>query len=164
MKTRAAVLHDVGQKWEIEEIDLDPPKAGEVLIEMAAAGLCHSDEHLATGDMAVPNAVADAKGIPRQFPIIGGHEGSAIVREVGPGVTSLQPGDHVVATFVPTCGRCHYCTSGRMHLCDNSGFLFTPGQITDHTSRHWLNGQELAFYSKIGCFAEHSVVAETSLV
>jgi NDMA-dependent alcohol dehydrogenase len=164
MKTRAAVLHDVGQKWEIEEIDLDPPKAGEVLIEMAAAGLCHSDEHLATGDMAVPNAVADAKGIPRQFPIIGGHEGSAIVKEVGPGVTSLQPGDHVVTTFVPTCGRCHYCTSGRMHLCDNSGFLFTPGQITDHTSRHWLHGQELAFYSKIGCFAEHSVVAETSLV
>jgi len=164
VKTRAAVLHDVGEKWEIETIDLDPPKAGEVLVKYAAAGLCHSDEHLATGDAAVPNAVADAKGWPRQFPIIGGHEGSGVVVEVGDGVTTLKAGDHVSTTFAPSCGRCHYCQSARTYLCDNTAFLFQPGQITDGTSRHWLNGQELAFYSKLGCFAEHSVVAEQSLV
>jgi NDMA-dependent alcohol dehydrogenase len=164
METRAAVLHDVGDKWEVETIRLDPPKAGEVLIKVAAAGLCHSDEHLATGDMAITNAFADAKGVPRQFPIIGGHEGSGIVLDVGPGVTSLQAGDHVSTTFAPACGRCHYCQTGRTFLCDNSAFLFRPGQITDGTSRHWLADQELAFYSKIGCFAEHTVVAESSLV
>jgi NDMA-dependent alcohol dehydrogenase len=164
METRAAVLHDVGSKWEVETIRLDPPKAGEVLVKIAAAGLCHSDEHLATGDMAISNAFADAKEIPRMFPIIGGHEGSGVVVEVGQGVTTLQPGDHVSTTFSPACGRCHYCSTGRAYLCDNSAFLFTPGQITDGTSRHWLGDQELAFYSKIGCFAEHTVVAESSLV
>jgi NDMA-dependent alcohol dehydrogenase len=164
METRAAVLHDVGGKWEVETIQLDPPKAGEVLVKVAAAGLCHSDEHLVTGDMALSNARADAKGLPRQFPLIGGHEGSGVVVEVGAGVTSLQAGDHVSTTFAPACGRCHYCQSGRTFLCDNTEFLFRPGQITDGTSRHWLRGQELAFYSKLGCFAEHTVVAESSLV
>jgi NDMA-dependent alcohol dehydrogenase len=148
----------------VETIRLDPPKAGEVLVKVAAAGLCHSDEHLATGDMAVANSVADAKGVPRMFPIIGGHEGSGVVVEVGEGVTSLQPGDHVSTTFAPACGRCHYCQSGRTFLCDNTEFLFRPGQMTDGTSRHWLGDKELAFYSKIGCFAEHTVVAESSLV
>ncbi len=164
METRAAVLHDVGGKWEVENIRLDPPKAGEVLVKVAAAGLCHSDEHLVTGDMALANATADAKGLPRQFPLIGGHEGSGVVLEVGEGVTSLAAGDHVSTTFAPACGRCHYCQTGRTFLCDNTEFLFRPGQITDGTSRHWLGGQELAFYSKLGCFAEHTVVAESSLV
>jgi NDMA-dependent alcohol dehydrogenase len=164
VETRAAVLHDVGGKWEVETIRLDPPRAGEVLVKVAAAGLCHSDEHLATGDMALSNADADAKGLPRQFPLIGGHEGSGIVVEVGPGVATLQPGDHVSTTFAPACGRCHYCQTGRTFLCDNTAFLFQAGQMTDGTSRHWLGEQELAFYSKIGCFAEHTVVAESSLV
>jgi NDMA-dependent alcohol dehydrogenase len=164
VETRAAVLHDVGEKWQVETIRLDPPKAGEVLLKVVAAGLCHSDEHLATGDMAISNSFADTKGFPRQFPIIGGHEGSGIVVEVGPGVSSLKPGDHVSTTFAPACGRCHYCQTGRTFLCDNTESLFRPGQMTDGTSRHWLGDQELAFYSKIGCFAEHTVVAEASLV
>lgn len=164
METRAAVLHDVGEEWRIETVRLDPPQAGEVLVKVAAAGLCHSDDHLATGDMALPNAVADAKTIPRMFPIIGGHEGSGVVEEVGPGVTSVRPGDHVCTTFAPACGSCHFCQTGRTYLCDNAEFLFRPGQITDGTSRHWLDGREVGFYSKVGCFAEHTVVAEASLV
>lgn len=164
MKTRAAVLHDVGDIWHIETIDLDPPKAGEVLVKWMAAGLCHSDDHLATGDMATSNAFADARGLPRQFPLIGGHEGAGLVVEVGDGVTTLAPGDHVCGTYASPCGRCRYCTTGRTFLCDNTEFLFQPGQLTDGTSRHWLDGQPLSFYAKLGCFAEHSVVAEASLV
>ena len=89
MKTRAAVLWGLGQEWKVEEIDLDPPKAGEVLVKMAAAGLCHSDEHLVTGDMVVPDEIRAQWGLPETFPIIGGHEGAGVVVEVGPGVTSV---------------------------------------------------------------------------
>ena len=79
MKSRAAILHDMGQQWSVEDFELDPPKAGEVLIEMAAAGLCHSDEHIRNGDMSVPNDVMESFGLPGMFPMIGGHEGSAVV-------------------------------------------------------------------------------------
>jgi len=164
METRAAVIHDVGQKWTIERIRLDPPGPGEVLVRMAAAGLCHSDEHLTTGDGSYPNSVADQRNWPRIFPMIGGHEGAGVVEEVGAGVTGLAPGDHVVASFIPACGRCTYCSSGRSYLCDQGGSLYSPGQITDGTSRHWLGDTPLSFFCKIGCFAEHSVLAESSLV
>ena len=104
MKTTAAVLRDVGKDWEIIELDLDPPKEGEVLIRFAAAGLCHSDDHLRTGD------------IPVRYPIVGGHEGAGIVEEVGTGVSRLKPGDHVVCSFLPTCGHCRFCASGMTNL------------------------------------------------
>jgi NDMA-dependent alcohol dehydrogenase len=164
MKTRAAVLFGVGQDWQVSEIDLDPPKAGEVLVKMAAAGLCHSDEHLVTGDMVIPADIRATMGLPDQFPIIGGHEGAGVVVEVGPGVTSVQPGDHVSASFIPSCGRCRYCSTGKQNLCDLGASAFLKGQITDGTSRHWLNGQELNLFAKLGTFSEHTVVAEASVI
>src|SRR5579859_7823219 len=98
MKTRAAVLRGIGQDFEVTELDLDGPKAGEVLIRYVAAGLCHSDEHLRSGDL------------PPRFPIVGGHEGAGIIEEVGPGVTRLKPGDHVICSFLPVCGHCRWCS------------------------------------------------------
>ena len=91
MKTKAAVLWGLGEKWQVEEIELDPPNAHEVQVKMVASGLCHSDEHLVTGDIPVP------------LPVLGGHEGAGIVTEVGPGVTDVAVGDHVVMSFLPSC-------------------------------------------------------------
>jgi NDMA-dependent alcohol dehydrogenase len=164
MKTRAAVLWGVGQDWQVEDIELDPPKAGEVLVQMKAAGLCHSDEHLVTGDMAVTDEMAEAMGIPPMFPIIGGHEGAGIVLEVGAGVHSVQPGDHVSASFIPSCGRCHYCSTGRQNLCDLGAAAFQKGQITDGTARHHCRGEDLNLIAKLGTFSEHTVVAEASVI
>ena len=118
MKTRAAILHDMGQQWSVEEFELDPPKAGEVLVEMAAAGLCHSDEHIRNGDMSVPNQVMESYGLPGMFPMIGGHEGAGVVLDVGEGVTEFAPGDHVVTSFVAVCGTCRWCSSGMEYICD----------------------------------------------
>ena len=164
MKTRAAVLWGIGQDWQVEEIELDPPKAGEVLVKMAAAGLCHSDEHMVTGDMALPNDVAIAIGMYPMFPVIGGHEGAGVVVEVGPGVTTVKPGDHVSASFIPSCGRCRYCSTGRQNLCDLGAAAFQKGQITDGTSRHHCRGEDLNLFAKLGTFSEHTVVAEASVI
>ena len=106
LSTKAAILRGVGQDFEVTELDLDPPKAGEVLIRYVAAGLCHSDEHLRHGDI-----------VPR-FPMVGGHEGAGIIEEVGEGVTRLQPGDHVICSFLPVCGHCRWCSTGKSNLCD----------------------------------------------
>jgi hypothetical protein len=89
-ESRAAILHDMGGPWSVEDFELDPPKAGEVLVEMAAAGLCHSDDHILKGDMSVPNDVMESFGLPTMFPMIGGHEGSGMVAEVGEGVTGVR--------------------------------------------------------------------------
>ncbi len=164
MKTRAAVLWGQHQKWSIEEVTLEPPKAGEVLVNWKVAGLCHSDEHVVTGDMSISNEVAAMVGAPEMFPIIGGHEGAGIVVEVGPGVTDLAPGDHVSASFVPSCGRCRYCASGRQNLCDLGAGTMQLGMITDGTPRAFVNGQPMKVMAKVGSFAEHNVVAEASLV
>jgi NDMA-dependent alcohol dehydrogenase len=164
MKTRAAVLWGLNQEWKVEEIDLHPPKAGEVLLKMGAAGLCHSDEHLVTGDMIPSDALREQLGLPDPFPLIGGHEGAGVVVEVGPGVNSVQPGDHVSASFIPSCGRCRYCSTGRQNLCDLGGGTFMRGQITDGTSRHFLGDQELNVMAKLGTFSEHTVVAEASVI
>src|SRR3954451_335621 len=114
MKSKAAILWETHSKWSVEDIELDPPKAGEVLIKLAASGLCHSDEHLVTGDMVLDPEIAGLMGW-EQFPVIGGHEGAGEVVEVGPGVTTLQEGDHVVLSFIPACGRCPSCARGRQH-------------------------------------------------
>ena len=107
MTTRAAVLHTPGTNWEITELDLDPPKEYEVLIRYKAAGLCHSDEHIrAEGGSHI------------RFPLVGGHEGAGVVEAVGPGVTRVQPGDHVVTSYIPACGKCRYCSTGHQNLCD----------------------------------------------
>jgi Zn-dependent alcohol dehydrogenase len=146
MKSKAAILWEVNQPWSVEEIELDEPKAGEVLVEMKASGMCHSDEHLTTGDL------------PFALPIIGGHEGAGIVRKVGEGVSWLAPGDHVVFGFIPSCGRCASCSTGHQNLCDLGALMGTGRQITDGGSRHHARGQELGLMCLLGTFAHHSVV------
>jgi NDMA-dependent alcohol dehydrogenase len=166
MKTKAAVLHGVHQDWQIEEIDVDPPKALEVLVEWKVAGLCHSDEHIVTGDMGATPEVLAAAGATSFYPAVGGHEGAGIVLEVGPGVTSVKPGDHVSASFVPSCGRCRYCSTGRQNLCDYGAGTFLGGMITDGTPRHFLGGTKdaITMFAKLGTFSNHACVAENSLI
>ena len=164
MQTRAAILDGPGQPWKVETIDLDPPKAGEVLLELIGSGLCHSDEHLLTGDMVMDPNVAAELGIA-QFPIIGGHEGAGRVVEVGPGVTSLAVGDHVVLGFIPSCGRCPSCSSGKQNLCDLGAVLLAGRQITDMTCRHHrTDGSDLGIMCCIGTFSEMTVVNEASCI
>jgi NDMA-dependent alcohol dehydrogenase len=165
MRSRAAILHDVGGPWSVEDFELDPPRAGEVLVQMAAAGLCHSDDHVLKGDMSASNEVLRSLGLPTMFPLIGGHEGSGIVVEVGDGVTDFAPGDHVVMSFIAVCGHCRWCASGMEYLCDNGGQVLTPGMPTDGTFRHHTaGGKPLGHISKIGAFAEHTVVSANSIV
>ncbi|MFI5041784.1 MAG: NDMA-dependent alcohol dehydrogenase [Acidimicrobiales bacterium] len=164
MKTHAAVLWGRGEDWRIEEIDLDPPKDHEVLVKWMAAGLCHSDEHLRSSDMGAPEQARQASGLPSLFPVIGGHEGGGVVVEVGPEVHTVEPGDHVAASFFPICGRCKMCVTGHSNLCDLGAKTFAIGQISDGTSRHHLNGEDINFMAKVGTFSEHSVVHEASLV
>jgi NDMA-dependent alcohol dehydrogenase len=164
VKSRAAVLWGQHQDWKIEEITVDPPKAGEVLVHWKVAGLCHSDEHMITGDMSLSDEVTSALGMNSMFPLVGGHEGAGIVLEVGEGVRTVAPGDHVSASFIPSCGRCRYCSTGKQNLCDKGGAAFQPGMITDGTHRHFVNGQFVSMMAKVGTFAEHACVAEDSLV
>jgi NDMA-dependent alcohol dehydrogenase len=165
MKCNAAVIHGVDQQWSIEEIEVDSPKAGEVLVRWTHAGLCHSDEHVLTGDFVPPPEAMAMMGIDTIFPMIGGHEGSGVIAEVGSGVRSVQVGDHVSASFVPSCGTCRYCVTGRQNLCDAGGGTFLPGMITDGTSRHRLaDGRELLLLAKLGTFSEYSCVAESQVI
>lgn len=165
MRSRAAVLHDVGGPWSVEEFELDPPRAGEVLVQMAAAGLCHSDEHILQGDMSAPNEVMRSLGLPTMFPTIGGHEGAGIVREIASGVTGFAPGDHVVMSFVAVCGQCRWCATGMEYLCDAGIGTMVPGMPTDGTFRHHTaDGRPLGHLAKVGAFAEHTVVSTDSLV
>lgn len=152
MKTRAAVLWDRHKEWSVEEIELDPPKSGEVLVSLAGSGLCHSDEHVVTGDL------------PTAVPIIGGHEGAGIVQEVGPGVTGIAPGDRVIFSFIPSCGQCRPCATGMGSLCEIGRYTQGGRQITDQTSRHHARGQDLGLMCFLGAFAEHTVVNQASCV
>jgi len=163
-RARAAVLYGVEQAWQIREIEVHPPKTGEVLVRWDVAGLCHSDEHLVTGDMVPPPEMLQMMGVDTIFPMIGGHEGAGVVLEVGAGVTSVKPGDHVSASFVPSCGRCRYCSTGRQNLCDNGAGTFAGGMITDGTHRHFLDGEPVNLMAKLGTFAELACVAENSVI
>jgi NDMA-dependent alcohol dehydrogenase len=151
MKTRAAVLRAPGQDFEITELDLDPPKAGEVLIRFVAAGLCHSDEHLRHGDI-----------VPR-FPIVGGHEGAGIIEEVGPGVTRLAPGDHVICSFLPVCGHCRWCSTGKSNLCDLGAYLLDGCQV-DGTYRFHGGGEDFGGMCMLGTFSERATISEHSAI
>jgi S-(hydroxymethyl)glutathione dehydrogenase/alcohol dehydrogenase len=157
----------VGQDWDVVDIEVDAPNTGELVVEWKAAGLCHNDEHMVTGDMVPDEAHWPAMGITDLWPMIGGHEGAGVVVEVGPGVSSVAVGDHVAASFVPSCGRCRFCSTGRQNLCDEGGGTFLTGMITDGTSRHRMldaGGQELNMLAKLGTFAHHTCVAETQVV
>jgi NDMA-dependent alcohol dehydrogenase len=167
VQTRAAVLRGVGQDWDVVDIEVDAPKTGELVVEWKAAGLCHSDEHMVTGDMVPDEEHWPAMGITDLWPMIGGHEGAGVVVDVGPNVSSVAVGDHVAASFVPSCGRCKFCSTGRQNLCDEGGGTFLTGMITDGTSRHRMldaGGQELNMLAKLGTFAHHTCVAETQVV
>jgi S-(hydroxymethyl)glutathione dehydrogenase/alcohol dehydrogenase len=150
--TRAAVLWEVGGDWLIEDVELDDPKAGDVLVKMTMAGLCHSDEHAVTGDM------------PMLFPGIGGHEGAGIVQAVGPGVTSVAVGDHVSMSFIPSCGRCRYCSSNRQYLCNEGAKLFEVGMMSDGRVAHRCKGEPISRFAQLGTFAEHVLVSENSVI
>ncbi|MEV0051057.1 NDMA-dependent alcohol dehydrogenase [Saccharopolyspora shandongensis] len=153
MKTKAAVLHGPGEDWEIEEIDLGDPVAGEVQVRLAASGLCHSDEHLRTG--ASPVAF---------YPVVGGHEGAGVVTKVGPDVTGIAEGDHVVLAFIPGCGACRACARGMQNLCDAGGSLMTGKAISDGTHRLSLRGKPMVPMCLLGTFAPYVTVNQASVI
>ncbi|MBI2709169.1 MAG: NDMA-dependent alcohol dehydrogenase [Actinobacteria bacterium] len=164
MHTKAAILWEPHTKWSVEDIELDGPRAGEVLVGLAASGLCHSDEHLVTGDMVLDPAIAEAFGL-EQFPVIGGHEGAGEVLEVGPGVTTVAPGDHVVLSFIPSCGRCPSCAAGQQQLCDLGAFILAGKQIGDFTARHHgHDGRDIGIMACLGTFEPFTVVNEASCI
>jgi len=169
VKCQGAVLRGVGRDWEVEEITLDPPREGEVLVKMAVAGLCHSDDHFTTGDMVpTPDMVAlmEATGaaVPEYFPMLGGHEGAGVVEEVGPGVRSVQPGDHVALSFIAACGVCRWCVSGMTYLCDNGAMMLAKEMVTDGTTRRHVGDEDLTAMAQLGTFAEYAVLAEESVI
>jgi alcohol dehydrogenase (nicotinoprotein) len=151
MKTRAAVLRDVGKDFEVVELDLDEPKANEVLVRFVASGLCHSDDHLRTGD------------IPVRYPIVGGHEGAGIVEKVGPGVTRLAVGDHVVTSWLPVCGHCRFCSRGQTNLCDLGRFL-VDNSLPDGTYRYHEGSTDFGQMCLLGTFSQYAVISEASAV
>lgn len=151
MKTYAAVLWDRHQKWEIEEVELDGPKNAEVMVQLTASGLCHTDDHIITGDM------------PMALPAIGGHEGAGIVVEVGPGVTEVAAGDPVVFSFIPSCGRCEPCRKGMGNLCVLGAAVIAGPQL-DGTHRFHARGQDLGQMCLLGTFSEYTVVPMPSVV
>ncbi|MET7694701.1 Zn-dependent alcohol dehydrogenase [Streptomyces sp. NPDC005483] len=150
MKTKAAVLFEVGKEFEVVELDLVKPKHGEVLVKVEAAGLCHSELHMLNGDL------------PVSLPMVGGHEATGIVEEIGPGVGKVKPGDRVVCTFVPSCGLCPYCSTGRQNLCV---FGDQPdGPLADGTFRFQLRGKDVGSFRQLGAFSERLVTTERSVV
>jgi alcohol dehydrogenase (nicotinoprotein) len=151
MKTRAAVMWEAGKPWEVVELDLDPPKAGEVLVRFVASGLCHSDDHVRTGDL------------PSRYPLVGGHEGAGVIEQVGDGVYDVEVGDHVVCSFLPTCGKCRMCSTGHQNLCD-MGALLMDGCLPDHTFRFHSGEQDLGAMCMLGTFSERAVVSRNSIV
>jgi NDMA-dependent alcohol dehydrogenase len=169
MKCQAAVLRGIGKDWEICNITLDPPRAGEVLVKTAVAGICHSDDHFATGDMVPGPEMAEmlrASGIevPEVFPLLGGHEGAGIVAEVGPEVRSVRPGDRVAMSYIPACGACRWCVSGMTYLCDLGAGMLTREMTTDGTVRRHLDDEDVLAMCQLGTFAEYLVTSEKSVI
>jgi S-(hydroxymethyl)glutathione dehydrogenase/alcohol dehydrogenase len=164
MKTRAVVCSGLNEPWKTEEIELDPPANREVRVKMVYSGMCHSDEHLRTGDISASPEVLELIGVPSMFPVVGGHEGSGIVTEVGTNVTQVALGDHVAVSFIPSCGTCHWCASGRQNLCDLGMATLAGGMISDGTYRYHLGGQNLNRMAQLGTFADEMVCHENSLV
>jgi S-(hydroxymethyl)glutathione dehydrogenase/alcohol dehydrogenase len=152
MKTRAAIAWEAGQPLVIEEVDLEGPREGEVLVEVKATGLCHTDKYTLSG--------ADPEGL---FPSILGHEGAGVVVDVGPGVKSLRPGDHVIPLYTPECRECDYCLSRKTNLCQKIRVTQGRGQMPDGSSRFSCKGQPIHHYMGTSTFSNHTVVPEIAL-
>jgi S-(hydroxymethyl)glutathione dehydrogenase / alcohol dehydrogenase len=152
MKSRAAVAFAPGKLLEIVEIDVEPPRKGEVLVKITHTGVCHTDAFTLSGD--------DPEGL---FPVVLGHEGAGIVVEVGEGVTSVKPGDHVIPLYTAECGECLFCKSGKTNLCVSVRPTQGKGVMPDRTSRFSYNGQPLYHYMGCSTFSEYTVVAGVSL-
>lgn len=153
MKTKGALIWEFNKPWSIEEIEIGPPAKGEVAIRMEAAGMCHSDHHLVTG------------GIPMAgFPVLGGHEGAGVVTEVGAGVEGIQQGDHVVLSFIPSCGKCLSCQAGLRNLCDLGANLLNGVAVADGTHRIHTQGHPVYPMTLLGTFCPYLVVHESSVV
>lgn len=153
MKTKGALIWEFNQPWSIEEIEIGDPVKDEVKIQMEASGMCHSDHHLVTG------------GIPMAgFPVLGGHEGAGIVTEVGPGVEHLAPGDHVVLSFIPSCGECPSCQAGLRNLCDLGAGLLGGQSVSDGSYRIHAKGQPVIPMTLLGTFSPYMVVHKSSVV
>lgn len=150
MKTRAAILDEVGREYEVVDLELDPPKAGEVLVRMAYSGICHSDEGIRHSPAC-------------RLPLVGGHEGSGVVEAVGEGVVDLRPGDHVATSFIDVCRRCRWCVTGQTYLCDN-GMRIPTGELSDGTVRFHHDGRDLGAFCTVGSFAEYSVLDQNGCV
>lgn len=152
MKSRAAVAFGPGQPLKIVEIDVAPPKKGEVLIKITHTGVCHTDAFTLSGD--------DPEGV---FPAVLGHEGGGVVVEVGEGVTSLKPGDHVIPLYTAECGECKFCKSGKTNLCQAVRATQGKGLMPDGTTRFSYNGEPIYHYMGTSTFSEYTVCAEISL-
>jgi NDMA-dependent alcohol dehydrogenase len=158
MKTRTAIIRSMPDKavgpnkWEIVEVDLDEPRQGELLVKMIASGLCHSDDHISTGDIPM--------GI---YPIAGGHEGAGVVEKIGPNTYGFEVGDHVVMSFLPGCGKCRWCANGQQNLCDLGANLLT-GARPDGSFRMSMNGEPVGQMCGISTFSEYSLISVDSAV
>jgi len=152
IKCRAAIAWEAGKDLSIEEIEVAPPKAGEVRVKIVASGVCHTDAYTLSGK--------DSEGI---FPVIFGHEGGGIVESVGEGVTSVQPGDHVIPLYIPECRECKFCTSGKTNLCSKIRITQGKGFMPDGTSRFTCKGQSIYHYMGTSTFSEYTVMPEIAV-
>jgi len=152
MKTKAAIARKAGQPLEIVELDLEAPKAGEVLIEIKATGVCHTDAFTLSGE--------DPEG---EFPVVLGHEGAGIVREVGEGVTSVEVGDHVIALYTPECRECDFCLNPKTNLCQKIRSTQGKGVMPDGTSRFSLDGESILHYMGCSTFSNYTVLPEIAV-
>jgi S-(hydroxymethyl)glutathione dehydrogenase/alcohol dehydrogenase len=154
MKTRGAVLRSAPGKFEVVELELDEPRQNEIRVKLAAAGLCHSDDHAQTGDMPLDH-----------LPMVCGHEGAGVIEAVGPNTPGFEVGDHVIFSFIPVCGKCRWCNEGLTNLCDLGKDLLLGSRPEDPTSfRVTLDGQPAGQMSGLGAFAERTVVNTASAV
>jgi S-(hydroxymethyl)glutathione dehydrogenase/alcohol dehydrogenase len=153
MLARGAVIRSAPGKWEVVDLEFEPPRHGELLLRMVASGLCHSDDHVSTGDIPVG-----------KYPMCGGHEGAGIVEAVGPNTPGFEKGDHVVMSFLPGCGRCRWCASGMQNLCDLGASLLTGNREDGSYRVRTTAGEEVGQMCGISTFANWSVVSVASAV
>src|SRR5690348_7036558 len=155
VNTRGAIMRSAPGKWEVTDLVADDPQTGELQVKLAASGLCHSDDHIATGDMPVGH-----------YPFLGGHEGAGVVTAVGPGVKGFDEGDHVVFSFLPGCGRCRYCANGQQYICDSGANLLVGSRWDDAESFRVKtpDGESVGQMCGLGTFAQITTVDIRSTV